>query len=299
MNFNIWAYEGTNGGTNATITTEVYQTDNAGAILSTIVSVATNTELGTSAAAKTWNSPKVNRTELLNGQRLLVKIFFDNVGTMINGRSVYVNISSGPGVVNGDSWVRIGEGLAPAYPSTTSITGVYTSSITADWQLIRGATGYTLAASLSPGLPPAVVRSSTTRQNNAILVDLSTNTTYYLFVRSNGLGASGSWAAYAGTSTLANVPAAPVFNSVNEGVIQFGWDRNENPDLVTRYRVLSSTVPDPATFPAGAVVVSSDTYDLSLSSSGLNANTTYYFQDRKSTRLNSSHPSRSRMPSSA
>ncbi len=43
------------------------------------------------------------------------------------------------------------------------------------------------------------------------------------------------------------------------------------------YQVLTSTAPNPFA-PAGAVVTTSDTYNTSLSSSGLISNTTYYFQ---------------------
>ncbi|MBI4656806.1 MAG: fibronectin type III domain-containing protein, partial [Elusimicrobia bacterium] len=165
---------------------------------------------------------------------------------------------------------------------TLPITNVAARNMTASWGVVNGATGYTLAASINPDDPPSsFYASSTTLGDLSAKIDtpaLNANTTYYLFVRSNGPGNSSRWAAYPGTSTL--VEFAPVFNNfTNVGInaIQFNWTDTNNPSG-TRYRVLTSTVDNPSTFPAGAVVTSSYTYNLYVSSSGLKANTTYYFQ---------------------
>ncbi|MFH1619544.1 MAG: fibronectin type III domain-containing protein, partial [bacterium] len=166
-------------------------------------------------------------------------------------------------------------------PVIGSITDVYVTSMTANWSLVDGATGYTLAASVNPDNPPSIYASSTTLGNlSATLYTpaLDANTTYYLFVRSNGPGKLSAWSAYPGTSTLlANAPVFTDFTNVGTGAVRFNWSANGNPYPTTLYRVLTSTAPDPLS-PAGAVVTTSDTYNVYLATSGLSANTTYYFR---------------------
>ena len=168
-------------------------------------------------------------------------------------------------------------------PLIGSITGVYVTSITANWSLVDGATGYTLAASVNSATPPSIDASSTTVGNQSISASvfepaLAANTTYYLFVRANGPGAASVWAAYPGVSTLlAFPPVFTGFTGVGEGAIQFNWSNNGNALNTTLYRVFTSTAQDPLD-PGAAIVTTSDTYNLALSSSGLNANTTYYFR---------------------
>ncbi|MBI4655603.1 MAG: fibronectin type III domain-containing protein, partial [Elusimicrobia bacterium] len=167
-------------------------------------------------------------------------------------------------------------------PIIGSITNVYITSITANWSMVSGATGYTLAASVNPDNPPSPIYASSTTLGdlNAAVFNpaLVPNTTYYLFVQANGPNKISSWSAYPGTSTL--VEFAPIFNNFTgmaANAIQFNWTDTNNPSG-TLYRVLTSTVDNPSTFPTGAVVTSSYTYNLYLSSTNLKANTTYYFQ---------------------
>jgi hypothetical protein len=165
-------------------------------------------------------------------------------------------------------------------PVPGDVTGVFITSAAANWSLVSGATGYTLAASLLPDVPPAVADSSTTHtgENSAELKALLPDTQYYLFVRANGLLASSEWSAFPAVYTRVEfAPFFTAFSGVQENSAAFAWDRNGNPYPSTAYRVLVSTAPDPR-LPAGAVVSSSDTYNVSLSSSGLAANTTYYFR---------------------
>lgn len=165
-------------------------------------------------------------------------------------------------------------------PNVTGITNVAARSIAAGWGLVSGATGYTLAASLAPDTPPAIYASSTTLGDLSATVDnpvLAPNTTYYLFVRSNGPGESSAWSAYPGTSTLLEYdPAFAGYTNISPDTIQLNWSANGNAAPGTLYRVLVSTAPNPLN-PAGAVVTTSDTYNLSLSSSGLAADTVYNF----------------------
>src|SRR4029077_11472513 len=97
-------------------------------------------------------------------------------------------------------------------PAAPSVTVVYITSITANWSLISGATGYTLAVSSNSGTPPNPVWDSSTTVGNGVTsasVGLGTalwpNSTYYLFVQANGPGGSGSYSTGTGTATLANL----------------------------------------------------------------------------------------------
>ncbi|MBI2076889.1 MAG: carboxypeptidase regulatory-like domain-containing protein, partial [Euryarchaeota archaeon] len=107
-----------------------------------------------------------------------------------------------------------------ATPTNPVLNNVYVSSITASWDLVSGATGYTLAASTNSGASPDPVwTSSTTVGNGATTATLfensplDPNTTYYLFVRTNGDGESSAYSAAVATSTLADVPTSIAFIS--------------------------------------------------------------------------------------
>ena len=168
-------------------------------------------------------------------------------------------------------------------PTDAALTGVFVSSMSATWSLVAGATGYTLAASLSPANPPTAVYASSVTVGNASVSAsvfspaLAADTVYYLFVRANGSEVSSAWAPLPAAATL--LSKAPVFSSFSNvyySSAQFNWSANGNP-AGTLYRVYVSTAYNPL-LPAGAVSTSSDTYNTWLSSSGLSSNTTYYFR---------------------
>ncbi|MBI4803088.1 MAG: hypothetical protein HY796_11245 [Elusimicrobia bacterium] len=280
VTFNIWAMESATKA-NATITAELLRSDNAGAILSVIASVLIpRTELTTTLAKQNWLKAPTS-TAMSNGDRLALRIYIDDgdgVTMSAANRTVSVTLNGGTVDASGDSWTQVGETLAPARPITTGITEALERKITAGWDLVDDATGYILAASLNPDNPPSIYASSETQNTSATVYEpaLEPNTTYYLFVRTNGSGASSSWSTYPGTSTLANAPVFTNFTNVTSDAIQFNWSANNNP-AGTLYKVKSSTAPDPLN-PGTEVVFTSDTYNTYLSSSGLNANTTYYFR---------------------
>jgi N-acetylneuraminic acid mutarotase len=76
----------------------------------------------------------------------------------------------------------------------------------------------------------------------------------------------------------AALPISSVATNVGVSSITANWEPNGN-DSTVFYTVLTSTASDPSA-PDGAVVTSSETYNIFLSSAGLSANTTYYFQVR-------------------
>ncbi|MFA7008369.1 MAG: fibronectin type III domain-containing protein [Elusimicrobiales bacterium] len=283
VTFNIWAKESATAA-NATITAELLLANNAGVIQSVIASVLIpRAELTTTLKAQNWVKAPASTT-LSNGDRLALRIYIDDGNTvkMASGRTVTATLGGGTAGVSGDSWLTVTEDLAPASPAVTAITGVAARQMSASWTLIEGATGYMLGASVSPANPPSPVYASsvTLIQNNAVVGEpaLAPDTTYYLFVRSNGYGNSSSWTAYPGTSTLlAYDPVFSGFTNIEPAAVRFEWAANGNADPGTLYRVVASTAPDPLN-PGGAVVTASSTYNTYLSSAGLAADTTYYFR---------------------
>ena len=166
-------------------------------------------------------------------------------------------------------------------PAAGEITGVHVSSLAATWALVPAATGYTLAASLSPDNPPtAIVASSDTLtgDNQAYVPGLAPDTVYYLFARANKQWVSGDWFAFPARATLLQYP--PVFTSfsgVAADSIGFNFSANNNVFPGTSFRVLVSTAPEPLA-PGAAAYSSSDTYNVALTTAGLAADTTYYFR---------------------
>jgi hypothetical protein len=282
VTFNLRAWESATAA-NATVTAELYRADSSGAILSTIVTVLIpRAELGTGDAAQTWTR-EPSPTALSNGDRLAMRVFIDDGDgvTMASGRSVYMSINGPTANAAGDSWVQVLETLKPARPASGVITGVTASQMSASWSLVAETTGYTLVSAINSGAEPSPVYSSseTLGDLSATLATpaMTANTTYYLFARSNSHFGSSGWYVYPGTATLvAFTPAVSGFTGVGAGAMQFEWTHNGNAPG-TLYRVVSSTAPNPLS-PGGAVTASSDTYNTYLSSSGLAANTTYYFR---------------------
>ncbi len=283
VTFNIWARESATLA-NATITAELLRSDNAGNILSVISSVLLGrAELsGFTLQAQNWVKAPVS-TALSNGDRLAARWHIDDASgvTLRTAYTVTATLGGATSGVSGDSWVQVGEALAPARPAIGAISGVAAHQAAAAWSLVEGATGYTLAASLSPDNPPTDIYASSTTAASSAVIDtpsLVPDTTYYLFVRTDGPGASSSWEAYPATPTLlAYPPAASGFTEVGPASMRFNWSANGNAYPGTQYRLLVSTAPDPLA-PGGAPVTSAYTYALSFSSAGLAADTTYYFR---------------------
>ncbi|OGS12676.1 MAG: hypothetical protein A2234_07855 [Elusimicrobia bacterium RIFOXYA2_FULL_58_8] len=278
VTFNIWARE-SNKFANAGLAGELLRTDSSGNILSVIASVvAPASELATSFALKTWTRTPAP-TALSNGDRLALRLYMDNFGTMAANYTVQVSLDGPTAGASGDSWFRTVEALAPARPAPGAITSLTQTQLAANWTLIEGATGYTLAASVNPGASPSpIYASAETSDSSAQLASpaLSPNTTYYPYVRSNGPGASSSWAPYGLVVTPAYAPSFTNFTQLSSYTAQFNWAANGNTGS-TLYHVVMSTASDPLA-PFGAVVKSTYTYSLFLSSAGLSANTAYSFR---------------------
>ena len=192
-------------------------------------------------------------------------------------------------------WVYFTSTRTPvtAVPDAPTIEAVYTSSITASWNLVGGATGYTLVASTKSTTPPFIWSSSITIGGSDIDAtvfennELNPNTTYFLFVRTNYNEGSSNYSNYTATSTLAVEPAAPVGVSTFTNVAGNGFTINWSSGTEitgynssgTTYDVERSTSQsfngsgdvEFSTEPAGAP---------SYTFTTLSANTTYYVQIR-------------------
>jgi tetratricopeptide (TPR) repeat protein/N-acetylneuraminic acid mutarotase len=172
---------------------------------------------------------------------------------------------------------------ALAVPANRSVLNVYVSSITARWDLVSGATGYTLAASTNSANPPEPVWVSSTTVGNsettATVSGLDPNTTFYLFVRANGPGASSPYGAYSGTSTLANAVTNTQVYAAYTTSVTVNWTAlpaSPSSSTAEGYLLQASTASN-----FTGTIYSSQTASVSLSTltvSGLAGDTTYYFR---------------------
>ena len=173
---------------------------------------------------------------------------------------------------------------ALAAPAIVGISQVNLSSMTASWGLSAGATGYTLFASSYPNNPPTVIAASSTTFDIAALdatvftPPLAANTTYYLFVRANGLQTSSFFAAFPATATLAAVPATAVstFGGVAANSLSVSWSANSNPASSTLYIVQVSTAADFNLYASSVTLSTSPAGLPSATLTGLSSNTSYY-----------------------
>jgi hypothetical protein len=187
------------------------------------------------------------------------------------------------------TFTTLGSTLTAVYtisaPPPSGFVAVMASSITATWGVVPGATGYFLVASTSPSTPPAIYASSVSLGVAATTATvfspaLSANTTYFLFVRADGPNATSAYAAFLGTSTLANPPSAvaATFSALTTAGFTVAWGANGNPANVTAYVAEVSTASD---FNAFASSVTISTYPAGAPSAlfaGLSPNTSYYFR---------------------
>jgi len=280
VTFNIWAGENVNA-TNAGMTAELLRADQSGNILSVIAPARVPaTELARPGPGVNNWAVAPTPTALANGNRLAVRLYIDDAGgTMGVNNTVTVTLNGPTAGITGDTWIRTTEALRPAQPIIGSITGLTQTEFSASWTLVEGATGYTLAASVNAGASPSPIYASVTTGENSALLNspaLVSNTTYYPFVRTDGPGASSSWAAYPVQVTPAYAPSFSNFTNLSTGSVRFNWAANGN-HAATRYHVVMSTAADPLS-PFGAPVTSSFTYNTYLSSAGLMANTPYSFR---------------------
>jgi len=168
-------------------------------------------------------------------------------------------------------------------PTDSTFTMVALSSLTFSWSSDNSpGTLFTVLVATVPNpssFPAgAVVTTSATYNTFLSSTGLTAETTYYFQVAAtNNNGIMTDYTTPASTATLANAPNILGFTMVGSSSITFAWS-TANPIPDAPYTVLVATVPNPSSFPAGAVVTTSVTYNTFLSSAGLNANTSYYFQ---------------------
>ncbi|HAF95606.1 MAG TPA: hypothetical protein DCG50_06125, partial [Elusimicrobia bacterium] len=177
-------------------------------------------------------------------------------------------------------WVGISVTYLPA-PGSPAVSAVYSSSAAVTWTQVGSENGYVLQASTASNFTGTISSSQTTSGTSTGLTvfspALTGNTTYTIRAGSLWNNGTTSYAAVLTTCTLANAPAFDSFTGMSTGSVKLNWGANGNRYPGTRYHVLVSTAPNPES-PNGAAVTSSDTYNLSLSSAGLAANSTYYFR---------------------
>ncbi len=179
--------------------------------------------------------------------------------------------------------------IAPlGVPALAGFTSVSSTTISATWGLVTGATGYTFVASLSPANPPVAIAASSTTMSIAATTatveapSLLSNTSYFLFVQANGPLRSSLFAAYGATSTLAAPPLTAVSTFTGVGITSFtvSWDTNGNALAITTYTVQLSTAADFNTFATSITFTTVPVFGSSMMLTGLSGNTSYYLRIR-------------------
>ncbi|HOW90080.1 MAG TPA: hypothetical protein PL037_07340, partial [Elusimicrobiales bacterium] len=135
---------------------------------------------------------------------------------------------------------------------------------------------YRVAVSTAPDpLNPAGARATISDTYEVFLdsAGLASDTSYYFRVA--GVNKNGVTTGYIplSTVTMASDPVFTGFTGVTSGAMRIEWSDGGFGGAL--YRVVVSTAHDPLA-PDGAVVTSSDTYNLYLTTSGLDADTLYY-----------------------
>jgi len=166
----------------------------------------------------------------------------------------------------------------PSIPTTTAATAITSSSFTANWGGITGATGYLLDVSLYPvftsyisGYQAKVLGAVT----NASITGLSPATQYYYRVRaSNTSGASDYPTSGTSVTTILDPPGLPTASNPTATTFTANWIAVNG---ATSYLLDVATV---NSFASGIVVNGQAVTGLSQAVSGLTAATTYYFRVR-------------------
>ena len=174
--------------------------------------------------------------------------------------------------------------LAPALESVSASS----YSLTAVWSLTADATGYTLEVSTLPDNPSVTVwaASSTFAQAattaTVFAPALDPNTTYYLFVRANGDGSSGPYAAFPATATLPALPltAISTYSDVASSSFTVSWLSGGNPLAMTTYTLVASTASDFNAWASSVVFSTTPAAGPSVSLAGLTPDTIYFLQVR-------------------
>lgn len=172
----------------------------------------------------------------------------------------------------------------PPRPAGVAFSGVFYSSIAVTWSALPAAPpdqtaegGYLLEASQSPSFASVEFSSASSviGVSTLTLTGLAANTSYYLRLGTLALDGGANYTFLVSTPTRAAPPSQQSYTGMSTATIRVNWTAGTNPPD-TRYRVISTTASDWQA-PAGAPVVSSDTYNTYVSTAGLTPNTTYFF----------------------
>ncbi len=177
----------------------------------------------------------------------------------------------------------------PAAPATVASTflSVNSNTFVIAWSTNTNpvaVTSYTVVASTDSSAPHGSagdVAMSTMPAAAALTASvsgLSSGTTYFVFAAARNVdGVQTSYVLLGSTQTWPGLPSQLQYTAATNASLTLSWVDTLN-GSGTRYRVLISTDPNPSSPSAGALVSSSDTYVLSLTTAGLSVNVTYYAQ---------------------
>lgn len=109
ITLNLWAFE-TNMTDNMAVNAIIERLDCKGQVISTIANTARVTELGTASAVNNFTVTPTS-TSMLKGERIRVRVYFDDAGTMASGGSGAFVFSGTTAGSSGDSYITFTENL--------------------------------------------------------------------------------------------------------------------------------------------------------------------------------------------
>lgn len=105
---NLWALE-SNMSANVAINAIIDRLDSTGAIVSTIAQTARTTEVAVTTATVNNFTVTPTSTAMLKGERIRIRVYGDDAGTMASGFTFAVNYGRNTGAANGDSFITFNE----------------------------------------------------------------------------------------------------------------------------------------------------------------------------------------------
>lgn len=186
ITWNLWSAEN-NMGANAAINAQIEKIDGATGVITLIDKTARTTELATSVAVANFAETPAVGIACKRGDRLRVRVFGDDAGTMGGGFAFQLDYNGGTAAADGDSYLTLTENLTfasePAGSQVFPTTDAALGETVSDTGYVAGGTYETV----SRGFVAWVNPSNAAASDNSYATAANVTGTDYLVCRNLGL----------------------------------------------------------------------------------------------------------------